>query len=62
MLSVNIKNQVNEKLKCFDKIAEDREISEFFKIKSSEMLLIGMGYTLQIGKIADEVFQKLGKQ
>lgn len=62
VLSVNIKNQVNEKLKYFDEIVEDREISEFLKIKSSEMLLVGVGYTLQIGKIADEVFQKLGKQ
>lgn len=62
ILSINIKNQVNEKLKYFDEIVEDREISDFLKIKSSEMLLVGVGYTLQIGKIADEVFQKLGKQ
>lgn len=62
VLSTNIKNQVSEKLKYFDEIVDDKEISEFLKIKSSEMLLVGVGYTLQIGKIADEVFQKLGKQ
>lgn len=62
ILSNAIKKQVNEKLKYFDEIVEDKEISEFLKLKSSEMLLVGVGYSLQIGKIADEVFKKLGKQ
>lgn len=62
ILSTNIKNQIDERLKYFDEIVDDKEVSEFLKLKSSEILVTGVGYTLQVGKIADEVFKKLGKQ
>lgn len=62
ILSSNIKNEIAEKLKYFDEIVNDKEISEFLKLKSSEMLVTGIGYTLKTGQIADEVFKRLGKQ
>lgn len=57
-----IEDEWKEKLSYFDEITKDEDTAKYLKSKSAEILLTGSVYSLKLGEIAEEVFQKLGKQ
>lgn len=61
MLSDSLKAEFNKRFSVFDEI-EDEETRNFLKIKSSQMLVIGMDYVLTVGRIGQEVFDELGRK
>lgn len=61
LLSASLKAEVDKKLKIFDDI-EDLEIRNYLKIKSSELLIRGFDYALNVGRIGQEVFDELGRK
>lgn len=61
ILSDSLKAEFNKRFSVFDEI-EDEETRNFLKVKSSQMLVIGMDYVLTVGRIAQEVFDELGRK
>lgn len=61
ILSDSLKAEFNKRFSVFDEI-EDEETRNFLKVKSSQMLVIGMDYVLSVGKIGQEVFDELGRK
>lgn len=61
LLSISLKAEVDKKLQIFDDI-EDLEVRNYLKIKSSELLVRGFDYALNVGKIGQEVFDELGRK
>ena len=61
ILSDSLKAEFNKRFSVFDEI-EDEETRNFLKVKSSQMLVIGMDYVLTVGRIGQEVFDELGRK
>ncbi len=61
ILSDSLKAEFNRRFSVFDEI-EDEETRNFLKVKSSQMLVIGMDYVLTVGRIGQEVFDELGRK
>lgn len=61
LLSNNLKAEIDKKLSIFDDI-EDIETRNYLKFKSTELLVRGFDYALNIGKVGQEVFEELGRK
>lgn len=61
ILSDSLKAEFNKRFSIFNEI-EDEETRNFLKVKSSQMLVIGMDYVLTVGRIGQEVFDELGRK
>lgn len=57
----SIEKENNKKTSVFNDI-EDKEIRDFFEKKLSQILVSGMDYKLSVGKIGQEVFERVGKK
>ena len=61
LLSNSLKAEINRRFSVFDNI-EDEELRGFLKEKSAQIVVKGMDYIINAGKIGQEVFELLGKK
>lgn len=61
LLSNSLKAEINKRFSVFDSI-EDEELRGFLKEKSAQIVVKGMDYIINAGKIGQEVFELLGKK